>query len=86
LRFRGLFEPVIVGKRFSIIHTSIPYFSVIRHVRPEFIKTFSIKFHCVGKVKRGKIHEMTREREKRIFNIFKGLEDIIGPGGETIFG
>ena len=84
--FRGLFEPVIIGKRFSIIHTSMPYMRVIRHFRPEFIKTVSINFHCVGKVKWGKIHKITRERKKRIFNIFKGLEVIIGPGGEAIFG
>ncbi len=79
-----------IGSRFSItsisIHTSIPYISVIRHVRPEFIKTVSINFQCVGKVNRGKIHKTTREKEKRIFNIFKGSEDIIGPGGEAIFG
>jgi hypothetical protein len=50
LRFRGLFEQVIIGKRFPIIHTSIPYMSVIRHFRPEFIKTVSINFHCFGKV------------------------------------
>ncbi len=42
---------MIVGKRFSILHASISYICVIKHVRPEFIKTVSIKFHCVGKVK-----------------------------------
>ncbi len=72
---------MIIGKRFSIIHT--PYMRVIRHFRPEFIKTVSINFHCVGKVEWRKIHKITRERKKRIFNIFKGLEDIIRPGGET---
>ncbi len=59
---------------------------MIRHVRPEFIKTVSINFHCVGKVKWGKIHKVTIERKKRIFNVLKGLEDTIGARGEAIFG
>jgi hypothetical protein len=68
-----LYEPVIIGKRYSII----PCISVMCNQAcqtRQFIKTVRINCHCVGKVKMAKIHETSREGEEGIlFNIFKGF-------------